>query len=28
MVPPGFLHLEAGRRGRIRAFWNGLAWVA
>ncbi len=31
-VPPGMmlpdsLHIEIGRRGRIRAFWNGLAWV-
>ena len=28
MVPPESLHLEISRRGRIRAFWNGLAWVA
>ena len=28
MALPDSLHLEAGRRGRIRAFWNGLAWVA
>lgn len=25
---PESLHLELGRRGRILAFWNGLAWVA
>lgn len=28
MILPESLHLELGRRGRIRAFWNGLAWVA
>jgi hypothetical protein len=22
------LHLELGRKGRVRAFWNGLAWLA
>ena len=27
MMPPESLHIELGRRGRIRAFWNGLAWV-
>ncbi len=27
LKPPESLHLELGRRGRIRAFWNGLAWV-
>ena len=27
MMPPESLHLEISRRGRIRAFWNGLAWV-
>jgi len=27
MMPPQSLHIEVGRRGRIRAFWNGLAWV-
>ena len=27
MMPPESLHVEIGRRGRIRAFWNGLAWV-
>lgn len=28
MALPESLHVEMGRRGRIRAFWNGLAWVA
>jgi hypothetical protein len=28
MAAPASLHLELSRRGRIRAFWNGLAWVA
>ena len=28
MIDPESLHLEVSRRGRIRAFWNGLAWVA
>jgi hypothetical protein len=27
MTPPGSLHVEIDRRGRVRAFWNGLAWV-
>ena len=27
MAEPESLHVEIGRRGRIRAFWNGLAWV-
>jgi hypothetical protein len=27
MMLPDSLHVEIGRRGRIRAFWNGLAWV-
>ena len=27
MVLPDSLHVEISRRGRIRAFWNGLAWV-
>ncbi len=27
MMLPESLHLEISRRGRIRAFWNGLAWV-
>jgi hypothetical protein len=25
---PESLHLELDRRGRVRAFWNGLAWIA
>lgn len=25
---PESLHIEVSRRGRVRAFWNGLAWVA
>jgi hypothetical protein len=25
---PESLHLELDRRGRVRAFWNGLAWTA
>lgn len=28
MMLPESLHVEIGRRGRIRAYWNGLAWVA
>ena len=27
MMAPESLHVEISRRGRIRAFWNGLAWV-
>ncbi len=27
MMAPDSLHVELSRRGRIRAFWNGLAWV-
>ena len=27
MMAPQSLHVEISRRGRIRAFWNGLAWV-
>lgn len=27
MAEPETLHVEISRRGRIRAFWNGLAWV-
>ena len=26
MMEPESLHVEISRRGRIRAFWNGLAW--
>jgi hypothetical protein len=28
MAEPESLHLEVTRRGAVRAFWNGLAWVA
>ena len=28
MIMPETLHLELDRRSRIRAFWNGLAWIA
>ncbi len=28
MPDPESLHLELSRRGRVRAYWNGLAWVA
>ena len=27
LATPESLHLELGRRGRVRAFWNGLAWM-
>ncbi len=27
MQLPESLHVEISRRGHIRAFWNGLAWV-
>ena len=27
MMTPESLHIEISRRGCIRAFWNGLAWV-
>ena len=27
MPDPESLHLELSRRGSVRAFWNGLAWV-
>jgi hypothetical protein len=27
MQLPESLHLEISRRGHIRAYWNGLAWV-
>lgn len=27
MVPPETLHVEISHRGRVHAFWNGLAWV-
>jgi hypothetical protein len=28
MSDPDSLHLELSRKGRLRAFWNGLAWLA
>ena len=28
MPDPESLHLELSRRGRVRAYWNGLAWIA
>ena len=28
MPDPTSLHLELSRSGRLRAFWDGLAWVA
>ena len=27
LTEPQELHLELGRRGKLRAFWNGLAWI-
>lgn len=32
-APPGMrlpreLHLELGRRSRVRAYWDGLGWIA
>ena len=27
MMEPESLHVDISRQGRIRAFWNGLAWV-
>ena len=27
MADPDSLHVELGRRGKLRAYWNGLAWV-
>jgi hypothetical protein len=27
MMSPETLHVEISRRGRVHAFWNGLAWV-
>jgi hypothetical protein len=27
LVEPDELHLELGRRGKLRAYWNGQAWV-
>ena len=27
LVEPDELHLELGRRGNLRAYWNGQAWI-
>jgi len=27
LLPPEELHLELERRGRLRAYWNGQAWI-
>ena len=27
LVQPDELHLELGRRGKLRAYWNGQAWI-
>jgi len=27
LLEPEELHLELGRRGKLRAFWNGQAWI-
>jgi len=27
LIKPDELHLELGRRGKLRAFWNGQAWI-
>ena len=27
LIKPQELHLELGRRGKLRAFWNGQAWI-
>jgi hypothetical protein len=27
LVEPDELHLELGRRGGLRAYWNGQAWI-
>jgi hypothetical protein len=27
LVEPDELHLELSRRGALRAFWNGQAWI-
>ncbi len=27
LAPPDELHVEARRRGRVQAYWNGCAWV-
>jgi hypothetical protein len=27
LVEPDELHLELDRRGKLRAYWNGQAWI-
>jgi len=27
LVQPDELHLELGRQGKLRAYWNGQAWI-
>ena len=27
LVQPDELHLELSRRGKLRAYWNGQAWI-
>ena len=27
LVEPDELHLEVSRRGKLRAYWNGQAWI-
>jgi hypothetical protein len=27
LVEPDELHFELGRRGELRAYWNGQAWI-
>jgi hypothetical protein len=27
LLPPSELHLDVSRRGALRAFWNGQAWI-
>lgn len=27
LLKPQELHLEVGRRGKLRAYWNGQAWI-
>jgi hypothetical protein len=27
LVEPDELHLELGRNGKLRAYWNGQAWI-
>ena len=27
LLQPDELHLEVGRNGKLRAYWNGQAWI-